>query len=72
MSYLEEHFGPVTRHDPHRDMPGVLDSSVEYNQLNTINFTNVDQRAAQVAIVNQGLDPSLAGQLMTAHQQAFG
>jgi hypothetical protein len=53
-------------------MPGVLDdSSVEYNQLNTISFTNVDQRTAQVALVQQGLDPSLASQLLTAQQQAI-
>ena len=44
---------------------------MEHNQLDTVNFTSVDQRTAQVAVVNQGLDPTLAGQLMTAQQQAL-
>ena len=36
MSYLDEEFDPY-RHDPRRDMPGVLDASVDISQLNTIN-----------------------------------
>lgn len=53
MSYLEEDFDPVTRHDPRRDMPGVLDSSVEYSQLNTISFTNVDHRTDKLRWCNR-------------------
>ena len=76
MSYLEEDFDPVTRNDPYRNgsrrtAPGVVDSSVEFSQLNTINFNNVDQRTAQVAVVQQGMDPTLAGQMMVAQQQAL-
>ena len=44
---------------------------MEHNQLDTVNFTSVDQRTAQVAVVNQGLGPTLAGQLMTAQQHAL-
>ena len=51
--------------------PGVLDSSVEFSQLNTINFNNIDQSTAQVAVAQQGVDPALAGQMMVAQQQAF-
>ena len=76
MSYLEEDFDPVTRNDPYRNdsrrtAPGVVDSSVEFSQLNTINFNNVDQRTAQVAVVQQGMDPTLAGQMMVAQKQAL-
>ena len=70
MSYLEEDFDPC-RNDPHRSMPGVVDSHVDISQLNTINFNSVDQRAAQVAVVQQGVDPTLASQLMAAQQQAL-
>ena len=49
-------------------MPGVLDIDMQFSQLNTVNLTNIDQRTAQVAVVNQGLDPTLAGELMTAQQ----
>ena len=51
-------------------MPGVLDANIEISQLNTINFNSVDQRTAHVAVVHQGVDPALAGQLMAAQQQA--
>ena len=70
MSYLEEDFDPC-RTDPCRNMPGVLDANIEISQLNTINFNNVDQRTAHVAVVHQGVDPVLAGQLMAAQQQAL-
>ena len=67
MSYLEDDFDPC-RNDPRRNMPGVLDSHIDISQLNTINFNSVDQRTAHVAVVQQGLDPSLANQLMAAQQ----
>ena len=70
MSYLEEEFDPC-RQDPRRNMPGVLDSNIDISQLNTINFNNIDQRTAQVAVVQQGVDPALASQLMAAQQQAL-
>ena len=69
MSYLEEDFDPC-RTDPRRNMPGVLDANIDISQLNTINFNSVDQRTAHVAVVHQGVDPALAGQLMAAQQQA--
>ena len=68
MSYLEEEFDPC-RQDPRRNMPGVLDSNTDISQLNTINFNNIDQRTAQVAVVQQGVDPALASQLMAAHSR---
>ena len=46
-----------------------MDANVETSQLNTINFNNVDQRTASVAVVHQGVDA--AGQLMAAQQQAL-
>jgi len=46
-----------------------LDANIETSQLNTINFNNVDQRTASVAVVHQGVDA--AGQLMAAQQQAL-
>ena len=70
MSYLEEDFDPC-RHDPRRNMPGVLDANIDISQLNTINFNNVDNRTAQVAVAQQGVDPALANQLMAAQQQAL-
>ena len=70
MSYLDEDFDPC-RTDPRRNMPGVLDSNIDISQLNTINFNSVDQRTAHVAVVQQGLDPNLANQLMAAQQQAL-
>ena len=63
MSYLDEEFDPC-RQDPRRNMPGVLDSNIDISQLNTINFNSVDQRTANVAVVQQGIDPNLANQLM--------
>ena len=70
MSYQEEDFDPC-RYDPRRDMPGVLDSNIDISQLNTINFNNIDHRTAHVAVVQQGVDPTMASQLMAAQQQAF-
>ena len=70
MSYQEEDFDPC-RYDPRRDMPGVLDANIDISQLNTINFNNIDHRTAQVAVVQQGVDPNMASQLMAAQQQAF-
>ena len=70
MSYLDEEFDPC-RSDPRRDMPGVLDASMDISQLNTINFNQVDNRTAQVAVVQQGVDPNMASQLMAAQQQAL-
>ena len=70
MSYLDEEFDPC-RQDPRRNMPGILDSNIDISQLNTINFNSVDQRTAHVAVVQQGIDPNLANQLMAAQQQAL-
>ena len=70
MSYLDEDFDPC-RTDPRRNMPGVLDANSETSQLNTINFNNVHQRTANLAVVHQGVDPALAGQLMAAQPQAL-
>ena len=70
MSYLEDDFDPC-RNDPRRSRPGVLDSNIDISQLNTVNFNNIDQRTAQVAVVQQGVDPTLASQLMAAQQQAL-
>ena len=66
----------MTRHDPYRNdrrrtLPGVGESSVEFSHLNTINFNNVDQRTANLAVVQQGMDPALADQMMAVHQQAI-
>ena len=69
MSYQEEDFDPC-RYDPRRDMPGVLDANIDISQLN-INFNNIDHRTAHVAVVQQGVDPNMASQLMAAQQQAF-
>ena len=66
MSYLEEDFDPC-RNDPRRSMPGALDSNIDISQLNN----SGDQRTAQVAVVQQGVDPTLASQLMAAQQQAL-
>lgn len=71
MSYIDKDLDLESRNDPRRDMPGVLAVRLETYQLNTVHFRSVDQRTAQVAIVSQGLDPSLAGQLMTTRQQAL-
>ena len=76
MSHPEDDFDPLAQHDPFRNdprrmTPGALDSSVEFSQLNTINFNNIDQSTAQVAVAQQGVDPALAGQMMAAQQQAF-
>ena len=70
MSYLDEDFDPC-RFDPRRNMPGVLDTNIDISQLNTINFNSIDQRTAHVAVVQQGVDPSMANQLMAAQQQAL-
>ena len=70
MSYLDEDFDPC-RSDPRRNMPGVLDTNIDISQLNTINFNSIDQRTAHVAVVQQGVDPSMANQLMAAQQQAL-
>ena len=71
IGYIEEAFDPISRTDPRLSMPRVLDVDVRFNQLNTVNMTNIDQRAAQVAVANQGLDPTLAGELTTAQQRAL-
>ena len=65
MSYLDEAFDPCHQ-DPGRNMPGVLDSKIDISQLNTINFNSIDQCTANVAVVQQGLDPNLVNQLMAA------
>ena len=70
MSYQEEDFDPC-RYDPRRDMPGVLDANIDISQLNTINFNNIDHRTAHVAVVQQGVDPTVASHLMAAQQHAF-
>ena len=70
MSYLDEDFDPC-RSDPRRNMPGVLDTNIDISQLNTINSNSIDQRTAHVAVVQQGVDPSMANQLMAAQQQAL-
>ena len=70
MNYLEEDFDPMTGRDPRRDMPGAADAYIHYDQLSTINFTNVAQRTANVALVQQGLDPALAAQQQTIQSEA--
>ena len=70
MNYLEEDFDPMTGRDPLRDMPGAADAYIHYDQLNTINFTNVAQRTANVALVQQGLDPALAAQQQAIQSEA--
>ena len=72
MSYQEEDedFDPC-RYDPRRDMPGVSDANIDISQLNTINFNNIDHRTAHVAVVQQGVDPTVASHLMAAQQPAF-
>ena len=69
MSYVDDPFDPVPTVDPRINMPGVLD--MEFNQLYQVNFATVDNRTANVAVVNQGLDPNLAGQLLTAQGDAL-
>ena len=61
-------FDPCSIADPRLRMPGVLDLNVENNQLNMVNFTSIDSRTANVA---KGLDPGLAGQLLSAQEQAL-
>jgi hypothetical protein len=68
LKIIEEAFDPCCRIDPRLSMPGVLDIDMQFSQLNTVNLTNIDQRTAQVAVGNQGLDPTLAGERMTAQQ----
>ena len=48
-----------------------MDTNIDISQLNTINFNSVDQRTAHIAVVQQGVDPSMANQLMAAQQQAL-
>ena len=69
MSYVDDPFDPIPTVDPRINMPGVLD--MELNQLYQVNFAAVDNRTANVAVVNQGLDPNLAGQLLTAQGEAL-
>ena len=69
MSYVDDPFDPIPTVDPRINMPGVLD--MEFNQLYQVNFANVDNRTANIAVVNQGLDPNLAGQLLTAQGDAL-
>ena len=71
MSYVDDPFDPYSVADPRLNMPGVLEVDVENNQLYTVNFTAVDKRTANVAVLNQGLDPSLARQLLTAQGEAL-
>ena len=52
-------------------MPVVFDVDVENNQSNIVNFTAIDNRTAHVAVLNQGWGQGLAGQLLSAQEQAL-
>ena len=71
MSYVDDPFDPCSITNPRLRMPGVLDFDVENNQLNMVNFTAIDNRTANVAVLNQGLDPGLAGRLLSAQEEAL-
>ena len=71
MSYADDPFDPCSVADPRINMPGVLDVDAEFNQLYTVNFASVDNRTANIVVLNQGLDPSLAGQLLSAQGDAL-
>ena len=71
MSYVDEEFDPFPRHDPRRCVPGVADHVVGLSQVTLNSLTAVDARTANVAIVNQGLDPGVAENMMNAHQHAI-
>ena len=71
MSYVDDPFDPCSITDPRLRMPGVLDFDVENTELNMANFTAIGNRTANVAMLNQGLDPGLAGQLLSAQEQAL-
>ena len=51
-------------------MLGVLDLAVEDNRTSSVQFLNVDRHAAQVANVNQGLNPALS-EANTRHSKAM-
>ena len=71
MSYVDEDFDPITRCDPCLSMPGVADHSIGFNQLNLASLTSIDARTANLAVVNQDLDPGFAEHLMSAQQQTI-
>ena len=71
MSFVDEDFDSVPRCHPRRAMPGVLDTTVGLSQLNFTSMTAVDARTANIAVVNQGIDPGLAEHLMSAQQSAL-
>ena len=71
VGYVDDPFDPYSVADPRRNMPGVLDVNVENNELYAVNFTAADNRTANVAVLNQGLHPNLAGQLLTAQGEAL-
>ena len=59
MSLMDDPLDPCSINDPRRYMSGSFDLDVENNQcqMNVINFTVVDGRTANVAVLNQGMDP---------------
>ena len=59
MSYVDEEFDPFPRHDPRRCTPGVADHVIGLSQVTLNSLTAVDARTANLAIVNQGLDPEV-------------
>ena len=71
MSYVDDDFDPFPRNDPRRSTPGDADHRVGLSQVNLHSMTSIDARTANFAIVNQGLDPGVAGQMMDAHQHAI-
>ena len=57
---MDDPLDPCSINDPRRYMSGSFDLDVENNQcqMNVINFTVVDGRTANVAVLNQGMDPN--------------
>eukprot|EP00435_Cladocopium_sp_Y103_P070451 s345_g35.t1 len=68
-SYIDDEFDPIRRNDPRVSMPGVLDVDIENNQLNSV--TLVDGRTANLAVIQQGVDPGLASDLMNTQREAL-
>eukprot|EP00435_Cladocopium_sp_Y103_P002455 s6081_g1.t1 len=69
MSFVDESFDPYPRNDPRVSMPGVLDYTLENHLVNSTTY--IDGRTANLAIVNQGVDPVLASDLMNAQREAL-
>eukprot|EP00435_Cladocopium_sp_Y103_P074494 s1156_g49.t1 len=71
MSFVEDDFDPCRRsdRDPRASMPGVLDISMENYQMNSM--TSVAGRTANLAVVQESVDPGLASDLMNAQGEAL-